>query len=614
MITSLDVPLSGHLFGLAVVVALQFGPTSRQAADSMSGLIVGQVVDGQSGRPVPGALVGLGGPPVSRAMPLPRILTGDDGRFVFRGLRRGNYVITAHKAGFAEGAYGRTRPAGPTASLPLADGERLGDAVIRLWKHASISGTVVDESGEHLVGVRVQAYRRAVVSGRRRYVASGEAFTDDRGIYRVGGLIPGNYIVGASARHAAVATSMGREIGGMAGMLVARNTGGGTRGAATAVIEVGGAGYVLGNGTPTPPPPREGRLAIYPPSFHPAAPAGDAATIIPLAPGVEYLSADMQLTPVPTVRVSGRVVGPEGTVTMTALRLIAANTAEISLEGDSYVTMTDRAGQFAFPAVPSGHYSLRLARGQAPGARPTGETPAAVVWADLPLSVGADDIADLAVPALAGVRIGGRFVFEGDQARLPGTLTGVQVSIEPADATFAGPLQTYIVHPDRFGEFVSRGMPGGRYYIRIADSPPGWMFKAATVEGRDVADAPLAVAADILNVVITFSDRWSGLHGSVQNRQGPDRGAAVIVFSTDSETWASSGLSPRRVRTVRPGRTGEYSLNLPPGDYYVIAVPDAQAADWQDPAFLEAASRVAARVTIGQGERKMQDLRTSELR
>jgi hypothetical protein len=140
------------------------------------------------------------------------------------------------------------------------------------------------------------------------------------------------------------------------------------------------------------------------------------------------------------------------------------------------------------------------------------------------------------------------------------------------------------------------------------------MFKSATADGRDVADTPFSLLEDVANVVVTFTDRWSGVRGSVQNRQGPDVTAAVIVFPTDSDTWASSGLSPRRVRMVRPGKSGGYSLNLPPGEYYLIAVPDAQANDWQDPAFLELASRAASRVTIKEGERAALDLPTRELR
>jgi len=607
--------LSGHPFALAIVLGLQVGVPQR-GGDSMSGLIVGQVVDADSGRPIAGAVVSLAGPPGARVGPIPRVLTGSSGHFVFRALRRGSYSITAFKAGFTTGAHGRTRPAGPAVPLPLADGQRTGEALIRMWRHASISGTVVDESGEHLVEIRVQAFRRAVVSGRRRYVPSGASATDDRGIYRIGSLMPGDYIVGAVARHATMPLSMaGATAGGVISASRRADEIGLARQSLSEMIPVGDAGYLVGGGEATPPPPRQGRLSIYPPTFHPAAPAGDAATVVPLRAGEEHVNADLQLAPVTTVSLSGHVVGPDGPVTMTALRLVASDTVEIALDADAMTTMTGRAGHFMFSAVPSGQYRLRLLRGQTPGVRPVGETPRAVIWADTPLSVGSEDITDLAVTALPGLRVSGRLEFEGDPPRWPRSVTSLQVVIEPADAAPGVPgALPYVIHPDRFGEFTSPGLPGGRYYVRIADSPAGWMFKSATGDGRDVADTPFSLVEDVANVVVTFTDRWSGVRGSVQNREGPDGMAAVIVFPTDSDTWGSSGLSPRRVRMVRPGKLGDYSLNLPPGEYYLIAVPDAQAADWQDPAFMELASRAATRVAIEEGARRTLDLRTRELR
>jgi hypothetical protein len=595
---------------LVLLLALQPAGPAQRGGDSLGALIVGQVLDGDSGRPVAGAVAAVQGPPGARALH-PRILTGTDGYFVFRGLRRGSYSITAVKGGFADGAHGRTRPGGPSVPLLLADGQRTGVIIVRLWKHASIGGTVVDEAGEPLIGVRVQAYRRAVVSGRRRYVPSRTATTDDRGTYRIGGLIPGDYVVGTVSRHLSIPMSAAARIAPEMSVLRAPDEIEIPRQGA-AVLQLGDSGYALGGGTPTPPPPVQGRLSIYPAMFHPAAPAGEAATVITVRAGEEHLTADLHLAPVPTVRLSGYVVGPEGPVTMTPVRLVAAHTAEIALEADSIATMTDRGGNFTFTAVPSGHYTLRLLRGMPLPGEQTAPQLNTVVWAELPVNVGADDIDRLSVEALPGLRIGGRIEFEGTRTMQP--LSSIEVSIEPADDPPRTSRGRAIARVDRFGNFSSPPLAGGRYYVRIENSPAGWMFKSAASNGSDVADRPLTLATDSLDVVITFTDRWSGLRGSIQNRQGLDDGAAVIVFPTDRETWGSSGLSPRRVRLVRAGKTGEYSLNLPPGQYYAIAVPDAQAADWQDPAFLEAASRSGTRVVIADGERKTQDLRTRELR
>jgi hypothetical protein len=354
-------------------------------------------------------------------------------------------------------------------------------------------------------------------------------------------------------------------------------------------------------------------MTIYPATFHPDARGADAALVIPLGAGMEYPSADLHLRPTPAVSVSGYVVGPDGPVTMTALRLVSAEASEVALGGDGTTTRTDRAGRFTFPVVPQGHYTLELRRGAASGGR--GAVPAVgLIWADVPVSVGLTDVENLVVEAQPGLVIGGRVEFEAHGNVRPPPPTSVTLAIEAADpdSMIMGP-EHLPARADVAGDFRSVPVPGGRYYVRVPNSPGGWMFKSATSGGRDIADTPMTVLSDTLDVVVTFTNRWSGINGFVQNAQGPDPSAAVLVFPTDSSTWLSSGSFPRRVRMVRPGRTGDYSLNLPPGEYFVVAVPDAQAADWGDRDFLDALSRAAIRIDIGEGERISQNLRIRTL-
>src|SRR5687768_15083435 len=99
-----------------------------------AGMLVGQVVDAAGSRPIAGAIVtiggslnapgaGGGGPRVIMMGPggaamdpgggpnqVPRVMTDSEGRFAFRNLPRGSFNLTAQKAGYLEGAYGRFRP------------------------------------------------------------------------------------------------------------------------------------------------------------------------------------------------------------------------------------------------------------------------------------------------------------------------------------------------------------------------------------------------------------------------------------------------------------------------------------------------------------------------
>jgi hypothetical protein len=86
--------------------------------------------------------------------------------------------------------------------------------------------------------------------------------------------------------------------------------------------------------------------------------------------------------------------------------------------------------------------------------------------------------------------------------------------------------------------------------------------------------------------------------------------AAVIVFPADRST-ADVWASPRLVRHVRVDRTGSFVVTgLPPGGYFVAAIPDEMADGWQAAAFLESLSRVATRVEITDGLTSQIALRT----
>jgi len=191
-----------------------------------SGLVVGQVIDAGTGSPIGGALVdiSLPPPPLARAepfsvrppppppVPFPRIMTGADGRFAFRRLSKGSFLITVVKPGYLEGAYGRRRPGGASQTLVLAEGQKVGGVRIYLFRHAAISGMVLDEAGEPAVGIQIRALLRTVVSGRRRLVYAGPpGWTDDRGVYRIHGLLPGDYLVAAVATQVSVAASTARD-------------------------------------------------------------------------------------------------------------------------------------------------------------------------------------------------------------------------------------------------------------------------------------------------------------------------------------------------------------------------------------------------------------------
>jgi hypothetical protein len=238
-------------------------------------------------------------------------------------------------------------------------------------------------------------------------------------------------------------------------------------------------------------------------------------------------------------------------------------------------------------------------------------------WATVPLAVSDTDVTGVAVTLRTGVRITGRVEFDGS-AEKPAKeqLTRIPVLIEPAD----GQLDRLTTPPGRIdarGQFTTYGVPAGKYFIRVAGAPPGWTFKGSMLGDRDVSDVPLELdASDVSDVVITFTDRPAALSGTVELTQRTRKtGASVIVFPADSKSWMDSGTNPRRMRRVGTTNAGAYQIGgLPPGEYYLAAIPDDFDGDWQDPKVLETLTQGATHVQLSDGDKTTRDLRVQEVR
>jgi hypothetical protein len=638
---------------LATILAQSQLPGLPQAAPR-SALVVGQVIDASTGAPVSGALVevrmqaSLAPPPnpftrlaaPAQLTQTPRVLTGSDGRFVFRRLPKGNFMLTAMKPGYLNGAYGRRRPGGDSQALVLVDGQKVGGLRVYVWRHSAISGVVVDEAGEPVVGIQMRAFLRTTVAGQRRFTTAGAiGWTDDRGVYRIHGLLPGDYLVASVSTKVSVAASTAedaRRSGATPSSL--EEIGATTVAGHGSSIQVGDALLTLAGSAIGPAPSNDGHVFVYPTTFHPNTANPSRSTIVTVTSGEERNGIDFQLVPVATRRVSGVIVSTDGQAGGVPVRLMAEDAVDTAVEQEVATTVTDRAGAFVFPAVPVGLYSLRVVKGGRPvnglaGTSTTIHTGGGTIssadlmstnlfvdsfslrWASFPVAVGRDDISNLSITLRPGLGLTGRTEFAGSRER-PGTrLTQVPVTIDSiAQTSRIAPVTGRF---DRYGQFSAFGFPGGRYVIRVGPAPEGWFLQSITYNGRDVLDTPLNLeTTDATGVTFTFTDRPTEIIGSVRNSAGTsDPGATVIVFPSDSQTWSSIWVNPRRFRSMRVDAAGVFKISpLPAGSYFIVAIPDEVSGDWQDPSFLDALSRGATPLTIAEGESKTLDLRLRELR
>ena len=150
---------------------------------------------------------------------------------------------------------------------------------------------------------------------------------------------------------------------------------------------------------------------------------------------------------------------------------------------------------------------------------------------------------------------------------------------------------------------------------RLAATVPGaagWWLRSAIVDGRDLLDTMVEVTGDITNAVLTFSDQRASLSGRLVTTAGPPAAPYfIVVFPADRTLWMPLA---RRIMSTRADTMGAWALrDVPPGDYLVAALTDLAPDELSDPAFLEQLVPNALKVTVSDGENKMQDLRIGGL-
>jgi hypothetical protein len=609
-----------------VVLSLAVGafPSAQRLSPAVTGtgLIVGRVIDGMTGAAVTGVLVTLTGPAGSP----PTVMTDSRGRFMFTNLPAGRITIRAEKTGYLSGGIGRTRADGQPQSLDLTDAELLTDLPIRMWRFGSIEGTVVDEKGEPVVGTSVQVFMRTWRGGHPSFARfAGDSVTDDRGIYHFGDARPGDYVVAVGSRidsfpvafveadSAARQDPAARQARTAELSAKRSNVMGTSPGSSSLELD----GYRITSADVREAPLRAigSRLWIYPYTFHPAVRTPDAAPLVHLDPAEQRKGVDIRLTLSPTARLAGIARGPDGPIANLALRLRFAARGETTWSlGNVAETVTDASGAFTFFGVPAGQYVI-AATTNATAAGPA-------LWATQPVTTTDRDVADLAVVLRPSLTVSGRIDFQGTSPRpAAAQFRALALALDPAD----GSTTRLALNIDPDGTFRNVTLPPGPYYVRVigTTAPLGgrsaaaglpWTQKSAMFEGKDVSDVPLVLDRDAEGIVVTFTDRPASLTGIVRNVQGaPDSEASVLLFPVKPSMWINTGgaLRPRRLQSLRADRAGTFTTSgLPAGDYFVVALPDAVTSAWQDPKFLERASRLAEKVRIDEGQAARIELRT----
>ena len=154
------------------------------------GRIDGLVKRFRDQEPMSGVNVTLSGPFGQQAT-----VSESDGRFVFRNLPAGRYVVAVHEEG-----YFVRRPGSGTVDPGLAvvgAGRSTATVVLSMIQGGTISGRILDPMGRPSTGASVTAARQLYRDGRPMLGSVKTTTSDDRGEYRLFWLEPGEYVVSA---------------------------------------------------------------------------------------------------------------------------------------------------------------------------------------------------------------------------------------------------------------------------------------------------------------------------------------------------------------------------------------------------------------------------------
>jgi len=572
-------------------------------------------------------------------------LTDATGQFLIKDLPSGRYTIVAAKPGQVRAVYGAKRFDRPGTPVSVAEGQR-ASITLKMQRGAVMTGVVRDENGQPAPGLRVQAQQIRTMNGERTLVGimagAGDPFdtTDDRGVFRIFGLGPGDYVLSA--------TPSGAGRGDIlqitdADLRAAQQA---IQGAPQTMRPPQLSAATANPNAPAPPRTVDGPTVGFTTMYYPGTSNPSDAQLVTLAAGEERSGMDLQLRLIRTARVEGTVQIPAG-VSPQAVNLLLTP----GLQGSQQIRLgsmmlnnisPDADGKFVFVGVAPGQYTINArastggpggpgtrAGGAGAGRAGGGSGPAMTMpmnagmnlWATTEVAVDGQNLTGVALSLQPGMTVTGRLAFEGTRSEPAGDISRAMVMLLPSASGGGGRVMMFGAGPggpgggpvDSSGKFTLTGITPGKYTVVASFNSPEatWTLKSAVFKGRDALDFPLEILPneEINNAVITFSDQTQSVSGKLSDASGrPSPDFTIVVFPSDKNLW----MATRRIRTTRPGTDGRYTIaDLPPGDYRIAALVDIAPGEANDPAFLEQLVPASVAFALKDGESKTQDLKLS---
>ena len=510
----------------------------------------GRVTSLDTGRPIRRAVVRVVGQELRDGK---SVSTDAEGRWELRDLPAGRFTLNVTKGGFVSLSYGQKRAFEPGRPLEVANGQVIEKIDMALPRGSAVNGRVVDEFGDPVANVRVNAMRYSYLGGQRRLTptSSGD-MTDDLGNYRLHGLAPGDYYLSAqSSSFTFLGTSDDRT------------------------------GY---------------GQTFYPGTLNMA-----EAQRVSLTVGQEAQNIVIPLNPTRIVTLSGTAVSSEGKPVSTGMLMLRTTVAGAPF---SITPTLVRDGAWTMSGVVPGDYFLMLQ--YIPDLEQIGLTGSTrgvqnTEHVTMPITVGTSDITGLALTTSPGGIARGAVRFEGGKA--PASTTGTTVQATDPVESMTPMLSGGMMKTD--WTFEVRGL-SGRRILRVFGLPAPWTLKSITHDGRDITDTGIEVAPgqEVSGIEVVMTANAAELSGTVQNSKGTAIDDYVVVlFPPETEKM---GFQSRHVKVARPDQTGRFTIRgVPAHSYLAIALEYLEPGEESNPDFLERMRSLATSVRLAEGEKKV---------
>jgi len=453
-----------------------------------------------------------------------KTVTDDEGNYHLTELAAGRLTITPIAGAFVTGSSGFYIQPGQTVNV--AENESIMKIDFALVRGGVITGRITDLEGRPIIGERVNvlAGEGSSPEPTMDILPQSKNRTDDRGVYRIYGLSPGNYKV-----------SVGQAASGASPL---------------EILGMGGSQYTK--------------------TFYPGVAEAAKATAIEISAGTEV--ANINITPGKSAHgfsVSGRVIDADSSQPVAKAFVAYSSVSEEnqSLDQMNFTgSQTDANGKFRLEGIQPGHYAaFTVGTGQ----ENSYSDPA-------PFYISSGDVTEIEIKVRRGATIEGVAVIESNvDPAAAALLQSVTLIAYVADAksTSAPSFSRAKVNPD--GSFQLAGLAPGNAKIHMQGfpaPPKGLELVHTELHGLEQENGiEVTAGAHITGVRLGFTYGTGKIRGEVKIEGGESEDMTVTL-----SLRAVGGLPHQYSRTIEVDARGHFvAEDIPSGTY------ELTLAEWE---------------------------------